>query len=53
MQKNGEVFNAEALKILTPEQSAKLETMKGPKFTLDPNEPLQMGGRRGGGRGGN
>ena len=52
MQKNGEVFNAEALKILTPEQNAKLETLKGPKFTLDPNEPLQMGGRRGGGGGG-
>jgi Spy/CpxP family protein refolding chaperone len=31
--------NAQALKVLTPEQTAKLETLKGAKFTYTPPKP--------------
>ncbi|MCG9895158.1 MAG: hypothetical protein MH204_06750 [Fimbriimonadaceae bacterium] len=50
IERNNKILDAEAVKVLTPEQKTKFEAMKGPKFE---GQVVQMGfggGRQGGGR---
>ncbi len=49
MEKNTKAMDEELLKVLTTEQKAKFESMKGKPFKADPNVGF---GRRGGGGGG-
>ncbi len=49
MTKNTEILNTEAVKVLTAEQKAAFETMKGPKFEGRVNQPGMGGGRGQGG----
>jgi Spy/CpxP family protein refolding chaperone len=52
LAENDKILREAIEKILTDEQRKTLADMEGPKFTPDPNERANFGGRGGGGNGG-
>ena len=52
MEKNNKALETELLKVLTPEQKTKFDSMKGAEFKRDPKVDEAMRNNRGGGAGG-